>query len=190
MVARQVVSASLIRVVVGVALAVGLVLGAGPGVARADRGPEKVFAGKVLVSDKKFPTYAKSASAYVATLRKQSKTQLLENKDKKWQVHIAAFFKRPLDDIEVVVKLYDVSNGVRTLMTSFEQYLDQRGQTALLSNFTLERKLVGVNKQVLLTIEVTGKVVATGKFKIVGEPERFTGKADFSDEETKDNGDE
>ena len=182
-----------IRRMVGVALVVGLVVGlmSGAGAAWAGPGPEKTLGGKVLVSDKKFPTYARSVGAYVAALRKVGKTQLVENKATHgWKVYIAAFFKRPVDDIEIVVKLYDISNGTRTLMTSFEQYLDQRGQTALLSNFTLERKLVGVNKQVLLTVEVKGNVVASGKFKIIGEPERLTGKADFSDDETKANDDE
>jgi hypothetical protein len=61
------------------------------------------------------------------------------------------------------------------LLASFEQFVDQRGQTALLSQFTLERKLVGVNKQVLMVIEVGGRPVASGKFKILGRggaPER------------------
>ncbi|MBL8121030.1 MAG: NAD-dependent epimerase/dehydratase family protein, partial [Anaerolineae bacterium] len=53
------------------------------------------------------------------------------------------------DTVDAVVKLYDVTNAQKNLMASFEQYVDQRGQTALLSQFTLERKLVGVNKQVL-----------------------------------------
>ena len=187
MVTRMVGTA--MRRMVGVALVVALMGGAGA--AWAGPGAEKTLGGKVLVSDKKFPTYAKSVGAYVAALRKQSKATLTEDKVKHgWKVYIAAFFKRPVNDIEIVVKLYDVSNRGRTLMTSFEQFLDQRGQQALLSDFTLDRKLVGVNKDVLLTIEVGGAVVATGKFKITGEAERLTGKAAFSDEDTKGDGDE
>ena len=51
----------------------------------------------------------------------------------------------------------------------------------------LERKFVGVNKQLLMTIESKGHVVATGRFKILGEAEKFSGKVDFSEDDTKGN---
>ena len=156
------------------------------GTALADRTPEKVFAGKILTSDKKFPTYAKSAGAYVNALKKQSKGTFWEDKQKQtWKIYFAAFFKKGLSDIEVVVKLYDTATSTKQLLASFEQYVDQRGQTALLSQFTLDRKMVGVNKAVLMTIEVGGRVVASGRFKILGQAERYTGKVDFSDDDTQ-----
>ncbi len=159
--------------------------------AEAQKGPEKVFAGKIMLSDKKYPSYAKSVPAYIAAIRKQSKTKFWEDKAKQtWKVHFAAFFRKPLGDIEVVVKLYDVGGGSRTLIASFEQFLDQRGQRALLSQFSLERKHVGVNKHVLMVIEVQGQTVATGKFDILGQEERYTGKVNFSDDDTKKNDDD
>ncbi len=168
---------------------VGLALFAGT--AEAQKGPERTFGGKIMLSDKKFPSYAKSVPAYVAAIKKQSKNQFWEDKTKQtWKIHFAAFFKKPLNDIEVVVKLYDTSSGNRMLLASFEQFLDQRGQTALLSQFTLDRKLVGVNKHVLMVLEVQGRAVASGKFKILGTEERLSGKVDFSDEDTKKNDDE
>ncbi|HUQ07651.1 MAG TPA: hypothetical protein VM261_34390 [Kofleriaceae bacterium] len=159
--------------------------------AEAQKGPEKVFGGKIMVSDKKYPSFAKSVGAYIGAIKKQSKTKFWEDKTKQsWKIHFAAFFKKPLTDIEVKVKLYDVGGGQRNLIASFEQYLDQRGQNALLSNFTLERKHVGVNKHVLMVLEVQGRTVATGKFDILGQEERYTGKVDFSDDDTKKNDDE
>ena len=181
----------LVSLALAMFFALGLVVVASPSTAQAQRGPERVFAGKIMTSDKKFPTYAKSPGAYTSAIRKQSKTQFWEDKQKQtWRIHFAAFFKKPLNDIEVVVKLYDVSNRQKQFLASFEQYLDQRGQRALLSYFTLDRKQVGVNKQVLMTLEVRGQVVATGKFKILGQAERFTGKVDFSDEDTRSNDEE
>lgn len=165
---------------------VALALTFSSGRAFADRTPDKVFAGKILTSDKKFPTYAKSAGAYTSALKKQSKANFWEDKAKgTWKIYFAAFFKKGLADIEVVVKLYDVSTSTRSLMASFEQYVDQRGQTSLLSQFTLDKKLVGVNKEVLMVIEVAGKNVASGKFKILGQGERYSGKVDFSDDDTQ-----
>lgn len=170
---------------------IGLAVLAAPRDAAAQKGPEKVFGGKVMVSDKKYPTYAKSVGAYISQIRKQSKTNLWEDKTKQsWKIHIAAFFKQPLPDIEVSVKIFDIGNGSRNLLASFEQYLDQRGQRSLLSNFTLERKHVGVNKHVLIIIESGGRTFASGKFKLLGQEERYTGKVDFSDEDTKKKDDE
>lgn len=154
--------------------------------AHAQRTPDKVFAGKIIISDKKFPTYAKSPAAYVAAIKKQSKKQLWEDKAKgTWKIYFAAFFKKGLSDIEVVVKLYDTQSGAKVLLASFEQYVDQRGQTSLLSNFTLDKKTVGVNKRVFMTIDVSGRTVATGTFQILGEGEHYSGKVDFSDEDTQ-----
>jgi hypothetical protein len=175
------------------ALVMGLVVvGVGAAPAHAQRGPEKVFAGKVLLSPKRFPVQAKSANAYVAALKKQSKTTFLEDRAKKeWKIHFAAFFKAPLDDLEVVIKLYDISNGGQAMLATFEQYLDGRGQRSLISNMKLERKQFGVNKHLLITVESRGRVLATGRFKIVGEAERYSGKVDFSeDEATKSEGEE
>jgi hypothetical protein len=146
--------------------------------------PEKVFAGKILTSDKRFPTYAKSPKAYVAALKKQNKVNLQEDKAKSaWKIHYAAFFKKPVGDLEIAVKLYDVTQKQQYLLAAFEQFIDDRSQRSVISNFTLERKQVGVNKQILMQIEVKGRVIASGTFRILGEAEHFSGKADFSEEE-------
>jgi hypothetical protein len=87
------------------------------------------------------------------------------------------------------VKIYDVSNG-RQLLSSFEQYTDSSDQTSLLSYIILERKQFGVNKKLQLVIESQGRVVAAGAFQILGEAEKFTGKADFSEEEAAGGGSE
>ena len=163
----------------------GLALVAAP--AAADTTPEKVFAGKIITSDKRFPTKAKSGSAMVAAIRKQSKAVFMEDKAKQtWRIYFAAFFRKGLADIEIEVKLYDTSKPGSAPFATFEQYVDQRGQKSLLADFTLERKLVGVNRDVMMVLEVAGQSVATGKFRILGEEEKRSGKVDFSGDETDD----
>ena len=155
------------------------------GVAQAQ--PEKVFAGKVLLSTKRFPMSAKSQSAYVAALRKQSASQFWEDKDKhQWKINFAAFFRGALDDVEVQVKIYDISTNPQQMLSSFDQYLDERGQKSFVSSMILERKQFGVNKQLMITLESHGKVLAAGRFKILGEAEKNSGKVNFSDDDTKD----
>jgi hypothetical protein len=153
--------------------------------ARADS-PEKHFAGQIKLSDKRFPQQAKSPGAYIASINKLAKTNFQADKaTKSWTIYFAAFLKAPTDDVEVQIKLYDVSSKERALLASFEQFIDTRGQKTIISKLNLEQKLVGVNKEIQMVIESKGKQLAAGRFKILGEGEHFSGKVDFSDDEAK-----
>lgn len=150
-----------------------------------DHAEARGFAGKIVTSDKRIPTSAKSKKAYYAKLRKQSRDKFWENKEKKqWKIYYAAFFKRPLNDLEVTVKIYDMTEG-RRLVAAYEQWLQTRGQKEIISFIKLDREKFGVNRQILMTVENRGRVLASGKFKILGEAEKYSGKVDFSEEETK-----
>jgi len=151
------------------------------------RGPEKAFSGQVLFSKKRFPMSAGSPGAYTSKLKKQRTDKFWEDKKKKaWRVYYAAFFKRPFNDLEITVKLWDISTGQKQLGGSFEQYLDDRGERVIISYVDLERKFFGVNKQILMTVEDhRGTIYAQGKFKILGEGEHYSGQVSFTEEETK-----
>jgi hypothetical protein len=144
------------------------------------------FDGKIVTSSKRIPTSAKSQKAYYAELRKQSSDTFQEDREKKqWKVHFAAFFQRPLNDLEVTVKLYDITGKQRHLKVSFEQFLSGRGQQSVISHLTLDRDQFGVNRHILMTVENRGRVLASGKFKIVGKAETFSGKVEFTEEEAQ-----
>ena len=163
----------------------------GPTLARAEN-PNQAFAGRIMTSTKRFPQQARSATAYTAAIRKQSQTSFVEAKDTHtWKIYFAGFLKAPLDDVEYVVKLYDLSGKSQQLLVSFDQFTDERGQRTIVSTMTLDKKQVGVNKELLMTMENKGKVLASTKFKILGEGEKFSGKVDFSaDEANGKTGDE
>ena len=153
------------------------------GTANAEK-PNAAFAGKIMLSDKRFPSQAKSLAAFNAKIRSQSKTNFQEDKEKKqWKIHFAGFLRQPLNDLEYVVKVYEMSGGRQQLLLTFEQFTSERGMTALVSNMVLERKHVGVNKELLVTMENKGRVLASNRFRILGQGERYTGKVDFSEEE-------
>jgi hypothetical protein len=150
--------------------------------AAAER-PNPAFAGKIMLSEKRFPFSAKSLAAFNAQVNKQSKTSFFEDKDKKWKIHFAGFLKTPLNDVEYVVKIYELTGSSKQLLATIEQFTDSRGQASLLSNMVLERKTIGANKELMITIENRGKVLASNRFKILGERDKFKGKVDFSEEE-------
>ena len=146
--------------------------------------PNPAFAGKIMLSDKRFPSQAKSLAAFNAKIRSQSKTNFQEDKEKRqWKIHFAGFLRQPLNDLEYIIKVYEMSGGRQQLLLTFEQFTHERGQTALLSNMTLERKHVGVNKELMITMESKGRVLASNRFRILGQGEKYTGKVDFSEEE-------
>ena len=148
--------------------------------------PNTVFKGKIMTSTKRYPLSAKSKAAYTAAIRKQSTTNFQEDKAKQqWKIYFAAFLSRPLNDVEYVIKFYDISGGTQQLLGASENFNDERGQKTIVSNIVLEKKSFGVNKHILMTIENKGSVYASGKFKILGEGERFSGKVNFSEEEAK-----
>ena len=157
----------------------------------AAQNPNQAFAGRIMMSSKRFPQQARSASAYTAAIRKQAQTSFVESKDTHtWKIYFAGFLKQPLNDLEYVIKLYDVTGKAQQLLVSFDQFTNERGQQTILSNMTLDKKQVGVNKELLMTMESKGKVLASSRFKILGEGERFTGKVDFTPEEASKGSDE
>lgn len=155
------------------------------------RKPEDVFGGKILLSSKPFPTEAKSANQYVSKLKSLSKKEFWEDKEKKqWKIYYAAFFKKPANDLEVLVRFYDISDGTKRVVEAYEQYLEERGQRAIIGNVKLRRGDgaggYAPNSRIMMTMEVHGKVVAEATFKIGGEGKKFTGKVTFTEEETRE----
>ncbi|MBL9018878.1 MAG: hypothetical protein JNL83_32120 [Myxococcales bacterium] len=148
--------------------------------------PNPAFAGKIMLSEKRFPTQAPSLAAFNAKIRAQSKTDFREDKATgTWKIQVAGFLKAPLNDVEYVVKIYEVGKGPQQLLATVEQYTDTRGQTSLITSIMLEKKTIGVNKNLLMTMENRGRVLASGRLRILGEGERYNGKVNFSEEEAQ-----
>jgi hypothetical protein len=161
-------------------LALALVL-AGGGAAHADKVSKK-FAGQVLLSSKRFPHSAKSVSGYIAALKKQKQTKFQENEETgEWKIYIAAFFKKPLTDLEYTIKFVDDQGHM--VGTPFEQYTDASTSSSILSDVTLDKKTFGVNKRLTIVVQQNGKTIAQGKFQILGKVERGTGKVDFTNDD-------
>jgi hypothetical protein len=179
----RVFSAAMRSLVVGTLLALALIVTARP--AAADD-PGHAFNGKIMTSNKRFPQSAKSPSAYTAMIRKQAQSNFYEDKtDHSWTIYFAAFLKTPLNDVEYVIKFYELGKGSQQLLATSEAFNDERGQKTIVSKIHLDKKQMGVNKELQMTIENKGKVYASTRFKILGEGEHFSGKVDFSDDETK-----
>ena len=150
--------------------------------------PEDVFGGRILLSDKPFPTQSKSVGTYVASLRKQARDQFWENKEKQqWVIYYSAFFKRPLSDLEVTLKTYDISDGAKRMVESYELYLGESGQRAFSGKMTLDKgeDRYATNSRILAVMEHHGSVVAQATFAIGGQGKHYSGKVEFDKDEAE-----
>lgn len=170
----------MLRLLIAAAVAFGMSVAAQTAEAA---NPEKVFRGQIITSNKRLPTSAKSPGAYVKKIKKAKVTKFKENTTtKSWKIYFAAFFRKPLNDLEVTVKLYDITTGRRHLINSFEQFTEGRGQKTLISSVKLEREYFGVNKKIMIVMENRKSVLAQGTFHILGKAEKLSGSVDFTDE--------
>jgi hypothetical protein len=155
--------------------------------------PADVFAGKIMTSDKAYPTASKSTAAYISQVKKQSKDRFQEDvENKRWTVYYAAFFKKPVNDLEVKVTLYDATGSDKRFIESWSQYLTERGQRVVVGRIEIKREegKIDANSRVLVVMESGGKIIASGTVYVLGEAKKRTGKADFSEEETKEKDEE
>lgn len=175
------------RACLPLAAAVVVLLLAAPGVARA-RGAEDVFKGKVVILGKRPPLRMPSASAWIRFLQANKKAHIWPEKTnkKEWRFEFMAFFARPLNDIEVTVKFYDVTEG-KKFVAGDTYYLEKRGQRAFPSNMVLTKPRFDVNRKYLMVVEgVRAKVtLASANFWLRGERERYSGKVTFTDDEAR-----
>lgn len=159
------------------------------------RKPEDVFGGRILLSDKPYPTEARSANAYISQVKKQSRDRFQEDREKQqWKLYYAAFFKKPVNDLELQVKIFDVTDGNQRLVEAFEQYLTERGQRVVIGNLKLKKGKgdgsgYDPNSKILLVVESRGRIIASATFYLIGEGKRYKGRVEFTEDETKGNED-
>jgi hypothetical protein len=154
------------------------------------RKPEDVFAGKVILSDKPFPMEARSADAYVSAVKKQGRDRFTEDKEnKQWRIFYAAFFKAPVNDLDVSLKMYDITGGGERLVEAYEQNLADRGLRVLVGKVMLKRGDgtggYDPNTKIKMVMQSRGKVIATAVFNIIGEGRKYSGKVEFTEEEAQ-----
>jgi MYXO-CTERM domain-containing protein len=150
---------------------------------------ERALGGQIITSKKDFPGGDfDSAQSYINKVKGQKDTKFWEDKaNKSWKVYFAAFFKTPVDELEVQIRLIDVTGGGSQQITKFAQDLDFRCETSIISNMKLDRESFGVNKKLQMVMETSrGSRLAVGTFEILGEAEKYTGKAVFTDEDTRE----
>lgn len=181
------------------AAALGASAGLGVEAARAGKLPEDILAGQLIVSDSSFPTRWTSPSEFANACKKKRKDSLhfakkTENSKTTYppvQIYYAAFFQKPVPDVEVRFVLYDITNGIQNKAKkgSWEAFLSKKGDRVLFNSVELDKEdLFGddtATRKYMFAIEYRGQILAKSEMKLTAEAQKFSGKVEFSDEDTK-----
>ena len=150
--------------------------------------PEDVLKGQLFISDSSFPTRWSSVGEFVSRVKKNHKSSLTyDKKTKKLQVYYAAFFALPVDDVQVNFAIYDITNGMpnKVKKGSWEAFMGRKGERVLFNSVELDQEDIEMNKKYLFAIERRGSILAKGEIILRGEAPKYSGKVDFTEEETK-----
>ncbi len=150
--------------------------------------PEDFLKGKIIISDKALPTHWSSVGSYVSQLKALNRGTLwYDKKTGKLTVQYAAFFARPVEDVQVNLVLYDVTNGQHTQKVSTENFMT-KGDRVLFNSVVFDKEDIEGNKKYLITIEDRRRVIASGTFILRAEGPHYSGKVTFSDDEANKKG--
>lgn len=150
--------------------------------------PEDILKGQLFISDSSFPTRWSSVGDFVSRVKKNHKTSLTyDKKTKKLQVYYAAFFAQPVDDYQVNFAIYDITNGMpnKVKKGSWEAFMGKKGERVLFNSVELDQEDIEMNKKYMFAIERRGSILAKGELILRGEAPKYSGKVDFSEEESK-----
>ncbi|HEY0708646.1 MAG TPA: hypothetical protein VGG33_17695 [Polyangia bacterium] len=152
--------------------------------------PEDVFKGKIVITKDRLPSKYASESAFVAAIRKASVDKVWPTEEKGndhalWTLEYIGFFAKPLNDTEVSVKFWEASAGSQRYIAGDEQYISDKTTRIFSARITLGTPEFEANKKYMMTMESRGRVIASTSFWLRGKGPNYSGKVEFSDEDTK-----
>lgn len=159
-----------------------------PSALLAGKAPEDLLQGSLLISDSSFPLKWTSPGEYASRLKKLHKSSLnYDKKTGKLTVYYAAFFQYPVNDVQVNFVIYDITSGANAKVKkgAWEAFLGRKGERAIFNSVELDKEDIEMNKKYLFAIESGRQIIAKGELTLRGEPPKYSGKVEFSEEDTK-----
>jgi hypothetical protein len=152
--------------------------------------PEDIFKGRIILTKDRLPTRFPSEAAFVAAIRKASIDKIWPAEEKGndhalWNLEYIAFFAKPLNDTEVNLKFWEATGGSQRFVAGDEQYISDKTTRVFAAKITLGKPEFEQNKKYLMTMESRGRVIASTSFWLRGKGPNYSGKVEFTDEETR-----
>lgn len=141
--------------------------------------PTQTFGGRILFSDKPFPTGGKNEDAYSAALKKQGSGRLTFDKEKKaLKLHVIGFFKKPLTGTELEVVVSDVTVEPKQLR-KVPSNTSGPGESIVQTTIDLtQASFPDGSGKVRVEMRADDAVVALGEVIVVGQDAKFVGKVE------------
>ena len=100
-------------------------------------------------------------------------------------LNLGIFFAAPIDDIQVYLAFYDITDGEakKTKVFGSELFLGKRGDRVLFTSATISNENVPMNKKYLIAVESKNKIVARTEVTIKGTAPKYSGTVEFNDGE-------
>ena len=151
--------------------------------------PEDVFKGKIIITKNRLPMKFSSQGAFISALQKGKIDKIWPSEEKgetgKWNIEYIAFFAQPLDDSEIQVKFYDITDGGKKYIAGDPQMTREKGSRIFGASIELAKPEFDVRKHYMMNIESRGRTLATTTFWLLGKGANYSGKVEFSDSEAK-----
>ncbi|MCU0664557.1 MAG: hypothetical protein MUC50_19805 [Myxococcota bacterium] len=135
----------------------------------------KALAGKVVILTNAPPPIFSNDKELTLFIRKNSTKKVEQTTDGIWQFETMAFFKSPLDDFEVEMVFYDITEGnsvdSRRFVNSYTQYTRNRASVTLVGKNKLIPPDFRADRSYLIIVKSMGAEIARGEFSTLGMSE-------------------
>src|SRR5262245_16280283 len=102
--------------------------------------PEDYLKGKIIISEKRLPTSWNSVPSYGSQLKGLNRGSMwYDKRTGKLTVQYAAFFAQPVNDVQVMLVLYDVTGGAHQQKVSTEQFMT-KGDRVLFNSVVFDKE--------------------------------------------------
>jgi len=152
--------------------------------------PEDIFKGKIIITKKRLPLKFSSQGAFVSALQSSKTDKIWPSEEKgadhgTWDIEYIGFFAQPLNDSEIQIKFFDITDGAKRYVAGDPQYTRERGSRVFGSSIQLAKPEFDVRKHYMMTMESRGRVIASTSFWLLGKGANYSGKVEFSEAEAK-----
>ena len=157
------------------------------GVAHAGGAPEDLLKGTMIISTESLPTRWTSVGEFVGKLKRLHKSTVnYDKKTGKVQIYYAAFFAQPVPDVQVNFVIYDITDKAnKAKKGSWEAFMGRKGERVIFNSVELDKEDLPMNVKYLFAIEFKNKIIAKSEITVRGEAPKYSGKVEFTEEETK-----
>ncbi len=111
----------------------------------------KKFKGKIIVSEKRFPSRFKTDEAMIKHMKKANTHVVKAEAGKDWEFEYMAFLRKPVGTIQASVMLLDITNpGTETMVDNFTFYPEDKSLKIINGHQRLSRERFQADRKYLM----------------------------------------